>query len=68
MRELDKIKKEIANISSSMEMAGYLDGIKACAVMYCRENCPDEIVDIAGEPTRVTISGMSAYLDSELTE
>lgn len=35
MKEIDKIKKEIKDINDPTEMAGYLDGIRVAASLYC---------------------------------
>ena len=32
------IKKDINDISSSIEMIGYLDGIEICAIIFCKKN------------------------------
>lgn len=43
MNQIEKIKQDISNISSAFEMAGYLDGIRVCAIIFCKANYPDEV-------------------------
>ena len=38
MTQLEKIKKDISEITQSVEFAGYLDGIKTAAILYCMKN------------------------------
>lgn len=66
MKQIDKIKKDIAEISEPFELAGYLDGITMAAVLYCKKEYPDEVVFNDGKLKEVTICGMSHYLDKEL--
>lgn len=40
---MKKIQKEICECESAMEMAGYLDGINAVALIYCKKEHPDEV-------------------------
>lgn len=65
MKEIDKIKKEIKNINDPTEMAGYLDGIRVAASLYCRDNYPDEVIIENGQLKELTIYGMINYLQSE---
>ena len=66
MKVYEKIQKTICEISDGMEMAGYLDGIHADAVVYCKKNAPDEIrVDESGACV-VSIYGMTEFLNSEI--
>ena len=44
MKKIDKIKTEIKNINDPAEMAGYLDGIRVAASLYCKDNYPDEVI------------------------
>lgn len=66
MKVIDKIKHDINEISDPIEMAGYLNGITVGASMYCKQNCPDEIIIDNGKLVDITISGMCYYLDSEI--
>lgn len=43
MKQYEKIQKEIIEIKDAIEMAGYLDGINAAALIYCTRNCHDEV-------------------------
>lgn len=65
MKQIDKIKKDISEISESLELAGYLDGITAAAAIYCKKEYPDEVIFKNGKLQEITIYGMSHYLDSE---
>ena len=64
MKQFEKVQKGIQNVKSGMEMVGFLTAIKACAIVYCSEHCPDELCK-GGHGTEVSVSGMSAFLDSE---
>lgn len=43
MKQIEKVKQLISEAESSIELVGYLDGIKAAAAIYCREHAPDEM-------------------------
>ena len=43
MKQIDKIKRDIAEITEPLELAGYLDGITMAAVLYCKKEYPDEV-------------------------
>lgn len=66
MKQIDKIKKDIAEITEPLELAGYLDGITMAAVLYCKKEYPDEVVFKDGRLKEVTVYGMSHYLSKEL--
>lgn len=66
MKQIEKVKQLISGTESSIEMAGYLDGIKAAAAIYCQKYAPDEVVKEDGKVLDVTICGMCYYLESEV--
>lgn len=68
MKQIEKVKQLISEAESSIELVGYLDGIKAAAAIYCREHAPDEVVEENGKVLDVTICGMCYYLESEVEE
>lgn len=68
MKQIEKVKQLISKAESSIELAGYLDGIKAAAAIYCREHAPDELIEENGKVLDVTICGMCYYLESEVGE
>ena len=35
MKQFEKIQKEIVGFEDAMEIAGYLNGINAAAIVYC---------------------------------
>lgn len=65
MKQIDKIKRDIAEITEPFELAGYLDGIATAAAIYCKKEYPDEVIFQDGRLKEVTVYGMSHYLDSE---
>ncbi len=68
MKQFDKIKQDINECQSSMEMAGYIDGIRSAAIIYCKNNCPDEvIVDKSGKVEDISIYGMVEFMNSDMT-
>lgn len=66
MNQLEKIKHEIIKISDPTEMAGFLDGLRFAAQIYCKENYPDEVICDKGQLMDVTVQGMGYYLESEV--
>lgn len=38
MKQIDKIKRDIAEITESLELAGYLDSVTTAAVYIVRKN------------------------------
>lgn len=67
MKQLEKIKQNISECESSMEMIGILDGIKADAVIYCKDNCPTEVfISKNGKVEDVSICGMVEFLESDI--
>lgn len=65
MIQFDRIKKDIAEIKDPMEFAGFLDGIRFAAAIYCKENCPDEVTWENGKIEDITVYGMCQYLESK---
>ena len=68
MKQIEKVKQLISKAESSIELAGYLDGIKAAAAIYCKNYAPDEVVEENGKVLDITICGMCYYLESEVEE
>ena len=68
MKQIEKVKQLISEAESSIELAGYLDGIKAAAAIYCKKYAPDEVLEENGKVLDVTICGMCYYLESEVGE
>lgn len=66
MKQYENIKKEINDCESAMEMAGYLDGLNASAIIYCQQNCPGEVYITESGESRITIYGMLHFLESKL--
>lgn len=66
MKVYEKIKSEIISISDGMEMAGFLDGIQASAIVYCKTNCPEEFCMDGFGKCVVSICGMAEFLNSEV--
>lgn len=62
----DKIKEDIKNIDNPMELAGYLDGIRTAAALYCKE--PDEVIFKNGKLEDISIYGMKDYLEREVID
>lgn len=65
MKQFDRIKQNISKCESSMEMIGILDGIKTAAVIYCKNNYPDEVfISKNGKVEDISIYGMEEFLES----
>lgn len=66
MKQYEKIQKDIVEIKDAMEMAGYLDGINAAAVIYCTRNYPDEVCVTESGEIEISIYGMKYFLENEV--
>lgn len=66
MKQYEKIKKEIIKCDSSMEMAGFLNGLDSAAIVYCQQNCPDEIWLTESGKNEISIYGIQQFLESEV--
>lgn len=64
MRKFEEIKENIKEINDPVEMAGFLDGIQGAAAIWCRENCPEEVIVKNGKVIEITICGMAHFLNS----
>lgn len=64
MKQIDKIKRDIAEITEPFELAGYLDSITIAAAIYCKKEYPDEMIFKDGKLQEVTVYGMSYYLEN----
>ena len=49
-----------------MEMAGYLDGLNAVAIIYCKQNYPNEVYVTESGESKVAVYGMTYFLEREL--
>lgn len=67
MKQIERIKQIISECTSSIELAGYIDGINAAAVIYCSERYPDEVYT-GSHGSEVSIYGMACFLDSDAQE
>jgi hypothetical protein len=66
VKQFDKIKLEVGNCQSSMELAGFLEGIRVAASVYCKHNCPNEVmISNGGKLEDISIYGMVEFLESE---
>ena len=68
MIRFHKIKEDIKKIDNPIELAGYLDGIRVAAALYCKENYPDEVIFENGKLEDISVYGMKDYLESEVIE
>lgn len=65
MKQFDKIKLEVGNCQSSVELAGFLEGIRVAAFVYCKHNCPNEVViSKGGKLEDISIYGIVEFLES----
>lgn len=65
MKQFDKIKLEVGNCQSSVELAGFLEGIRVAASVYCKHNCPNEVViSKGGKLEDISIYGIVEFLES----
>lgn len=66
MKQFEKIQKEIVGFEDAMEIAGYLNGINAAAIVYCSHNYPNEVCIYKSGESEITIYGMAHFLESEV--
>ena len=68
MIQMEKIKREIVAIDDPAELAGYLDGIKVHASIWCTQNCPEEVCrdESSGRIEDITVCGMMKFLKEEI--
>ena len=66
MKQYENIKKEINDCESAMEMAGYLDGLNAAAIIYCQQNYPGEVYITESGESRVTVYGMVHFFGERI--
>lgn len=66
MKQIEKFKKIVNNINDSSELAGFLDGFRIAASLFCKDNCPDEAIFENGRIKDITIYGMIEFLESEV--
>lgn len=68
MKHFEKLKYNISECSSALEMIGILDATKVAAIIYCKKNCPDEIlIGESGEVEDISIFGMVNFFESEVS-
>ena len=65
MKQYEKFKEDISKCDDPMEIIGYLDGVKAAVLIFCKQNCPEEVYKI-DTATKITINGMKYFFESEL--
>lgn len=66
MKQMDRIKMDIAAITDPVEMAIYLDGIREVAGIYCETKHPGQVTIENGELKDVSIRGICHYLMSKV--
>lgn len=65
MKKIEKFKTIVNNINDSSELVGFLDGFRIAASLFCKENCPDEVIFENGRIKDITICGTMEFLESE---
>lgn len=65
MKQFERVKKEIQDMNTGIAMTGFIDGIEMAAIIWCKENAPNELY-ISGDATKVTVYGIASYLESEI--
>ena len=68
MKQYEKIKKDVVECESAMEMAGYLNGLNVAAVVYCQQNYPDEVCVTKSGESEISIYGMECFLEREIED
>lgn len=58
MTRLEKLIQDLAEAPTTIEAVGCLHGLEAAALIWCKRNCPEEVVG-----KDVSIYGMVNYLD-----
>ena len=64
-KQFEYIQKEIQNISSGLEMAGFLHGIEDTALYWCMANAPEYVSINEKNETELAIYGLAKFLESE---
>lgn len=65
MKQYEKFKEDISKCDDPMEIIGFLDGVEAAALIFCRQNCPEEVYKI-DTTNKITIDGMKQFFESEV--
>ena len=65
MKQFECVKKEIQDMNTGIAMTGFIDGIETAAIIWCKENAPNELY-VSGGVTKVTVYGIASYLESEI--
>lgn len=67
MKQFDKIRQEVGQCQSSMELAGYLEGIRVAASVFCKQHCLSEVmISQGGMLDDISIYGIVEFLESEV--
>lgn len=66
MTQFEKLKKNILECSSPMELIGLLNGYDVASALFCKDNYPNEVSFNHGNIEDVSIYGKEAYLNSEI--
>lgn len=66
MKQIEKFKKIVNNINDPSELAGFLDGFRIAASLFCKKNYPDEVIFENGRIKDITICGIVEFLESEV--
>lgn len=65
MKQYEKFKENISKCNDPIEVIGCLDGMKAAALIFCKQSCPEEVYKI-NTTNKITINGMKYFFESEL--
>jgi hypothetical protein len=66
MTQFEKLKNDINECKSPMELIGLLVAFELASKIYCIENNPDEIVFRYSGAAEVTTHGMESFLESSI--
>lgn len=68
MKQIDRIKKDIAEITDTREMVAYLSAIEGHSGYWCKINQPEEVIFENGKLEEISLYGFTDFLNSEVEE
>ena len=66
MKQIDRIKKDIAEITDTREMVAYLSAIEGHAGYWCKINQPEEVIFENGKLEEISLYGFTDFLNIEV--
>lgn len=56
----------LKEVTNALEMASYIESLKCAAIIYCEQECPEEIIYNSDTDKSVTHQGLTKFFNRDV--